>query len=228
MTPRRCRDCPTPIRRPHARYCDACRWRHRGKPPRYDWTAERDQCLRARYDGRVKGRAAEVARSLGWPTWAIKKRAAQLGLCYPADRRDWTTEETRYLAEQAGSRTTHWLAQRLQRSEASVVLKLKRMRMSRRYREGYTLRELELCFGVDHHAIERLVREGKLQVRRRGTRRARDAWCVRDSDLVTFVRDHPTAFRLDRCDQVWFLDLITSGGLIRQALAAAVATERSA
>ena len=53
----------------------------------------------------------------------------------------------------------------------------------------------------------------------RGTDRARDAWAVTDADLVRFITEHPLAFRLDKVNQTWFMDLITSGGLLRKALA---------
>lgn len=242
---RPCQDCRTPfVGGPPARYCPACRWKHRGrKAEKYVWTPERDQVLRERYDGRVKGRAAELARLVGWPTWVIKKRAATLGLCYAADRRDWTAEETAFLWEHGGHRHTHWIAKQLGRSETSVVLKFKRLQISRRVRDGYTLRELTLCFGTDHHVIERWVREGKLvssragrpaagahelaTVRRRGTNRPRDAWAVSDADLLRFIQAHPLTFRLDKVDQVWFLDLITNGGLMRRALAAEAKLEAS-
>jgi transposase len=114
---------------------------------------------------------------------------------------------------------THWIAKQLRRSHTSVVLKLKRMKISRRFREGYTIRELELCFGTDHHVIERWVREGRLTIQKRGTERERDAWMVNDEQILAFVRDHPLAFRLDKVEQTWFMDLITSGGLIRKAIA---------
>ncbi len=42
-----------------------------------------------------------------------------------------------------------------------------------------------------------------------------------DADLLRFIETHPLAFRLDKVDQVWFMDLITNGRLIRRALAAA-------
>ncbi len=42
-----------------------------------------------------------------------------------------------------------------------------------------------------------------------------------DADLLRFIEAHPLAFRLDKVEPVWFLDLITSGGLIRRALKAA-------
>jgi len=220
-TERPCQDCGLPfLGTAPARFCPNCRWRHRGrKPKKYPWTPERDQVLRDRYDGKVKGKAAELAALVGWPTWVIKKRAATLGLCYAVPRQDWTQEEERFLWEHAGHRLSHWIAKQLHRSETSVVLKLKRMKISRRFRDGYTLRELELCFGTDHHVIERWVREEKLRVRRRDERGDRKSWCVSDDALLTFIRDYPLSFRLDKVDQVWFMDLITSGALLRKALA---------
>lgn len=219
-----CQECGRPFvgGRP-ARFCLACRWQHRGRrPEKYPWTPELDQVLRDRYDSRVKGRAQEIATALGWPCWVIKKRAGRLGLSqpWPKDRRDWTGDEERFLLRHAGSRHVHWLARQLQRSESSVVLKLKRMRISRRWREGYTLRDLELCFGCDHHGIDRWIRAGWLQGRRRGTRRTghggrgngpADAWVFTDAGILDFIRKHPTAFRLDKVDQCWFLDLLLNG-----------------
>jgi len=231
---RRCVDCGKPFMGgPTAKYGPECRWKHRGRKAKtYVWTPERDQAVRERYDGRVKGKAAELARMIGWPTWVIKKRAGVLGLTYAQDRRDWTAPETAFLWEHVGTRSTHWIAKRLKRSETSVVMKCKHLKISRRIRDGYTLRELQLCFGIDHHGIERWVREGKLlslkpgapiegppTIRRRGTERDRDAWAVSDADLLRFITEHPLAFRLDKVDQTWFMDLITSGGLLRKALA---------
>ena len=219
---RACVDCGKPfVGGPSARYGPECRWKHRGrKPKKYIWTPERDQAVRERYDGRVKGKAAELARMIGWPKWVITRRATALGLTYSQDRKDWTPEETAFLWEHAGSRTAHWIAKRLKRSQTSVVMKLKHMWISRRVKDGYTLRELELCFGIDHHGIERWIREGKLVCsRKRGTDRTRDAWAMSDADILRFVTEHPLSFRLDKVDQTWFMDLITSGGLMRKALA---------
>ena len=217
---RPCTDCGKPfIGGPPAKYCPGCRWKHRGRrPKKYVWTPELDAWLRANYDGRVRRRADELGRQRGWPGWVIKRRAQTLGLSYAINRKDWTPEEELFLWDHAGSRLMHWIAKKLRRSETSVVMKLKHMQISRRFKEGYTMRELELCFGTDHHVIERWAPEGKLQIQKRGTDRPRDAWMVTDEQILAFVRDHPMAFRLDKVDQYWFLDLITSGGLIRKAL----------
>lgn len=214
---------------PHARLGPCCRWKNRrgGKAKKYDWTPERDQVLRDRYDPHTRGAIAKLAGMIGWPAWALKKRAAALGLVRPGNRRNWTPDEVTFLWNHAGTRSSHWIARQLKRPESSVVMKFKHMQISRRVRDGYTLRELVLCFGVDHHVIQRWLQQGKLPGRRRGTERERDAWAVTESDVLRFLTEHPMEFRLDRVDQFWFMDLITSGGLLRKAFADERALEAS-
>ena len=224
VTRRKCRDCPRRFRARYARWCPGCRWRHRGKPAKYVWTPERDRVLCEKYDGR-KGTPARIAASFGWPSWAVKRRAAVLGLTRPpVDRRPWTAEEQAFLEEHAGTRLAAFMANKLHRSVTSVVMKLKHLHVSRRIRDGYTLRDLELCFGVDHHLIHRWIREGKLAGSHRhgGSAPAfeRDAWRFTDEDVQSFIRDHPTAFELRRVDQVWFLDLAFGSPRERRSSAA--------
>lgn len=194
---------------------------------KYVWTPERDQVMRDRYDSKIHWRAEEIAKSFCWPKWVIKKRAMALGLAHPMSHQDWTKEETNFLLDHAGDKTALWIAKQLERSETSVVLKFKRLHISRRVHVGYTLRDLEMCFGTDHHVIERWVREDKLHVRRRHTARPLQIWKATDEDILRFIIEHPMDFRLDKCDQVWFMDLITSGGLLRKALKTAKNPEDS-
>jgi len=220
---------------PAPKRCAACRYIGRRwalDRIKYRWTPERDEILRERYDSRKRGRAQEIADGFGWPKWAVTRRATALGLSYtkPAN---WTPDEVGFLWEHAGSRTIDWMAKRLSgRSKTAIVLALKHRGISRRWREGYTLRELELCFGCDHHGIRRWIHEGKLNGNRRGTNRTgpggrsteggnapADAWYFTDEDLLRFIKAHPMAFELRKVDQFWFMDLITSGGLVRRALA---------
>ena len=192
-----------------SRWCKHDRWRHRGRTAKkYVWTLERDGILKADYDGKIKGRADQLAAKLGWPGWVIKKRAAVLGLCYPADRKDWTPKETRFLIFHVGHRTTHWMAKQLKRSESSVVLKLKRLKISRAVRSGYMMRELEACFGIDHHQIERWVEKGWLKIRKLSPGMKGSKWQVSEDQVLAFIRNQPMAFRLDKVDQLWFMDLI--------------------
>jgi len=167
--------------------------------------------LRERYDSRVRGRAAAIARSLGIPTYAVKQRARALGLCRPRQPwQDWTPEEVAFIEEHAGTRHVHWISQQLARSLTSVILKLKRLHISRRVREGYTQRQVEECLGMDHRRIQQLVESGQLRAAHHSGQ-PRERWVFTDRALLDFVRRYPASFRLDRVDQLWFLDLVFRG-----------------
>ncbi len=208
MKTRECARCGDSITRKHARYCDPCRVFTRGKPPKYARTREKNQVLRDRYDGTVKYRAREIAQSLGWPTWVVKKRAAAIGLTQPVERHDWSAEEIEFLRRHAGKRTANWIAKQLHRSMTSVVLKFKRLKISRKFNDGYTLRRLEACFGCDHKIIQTWIQSGKLQAQRRATERSLDAWYTTDLDVLRFILRYPQEFRLHKVDQPWFMGLI--------------------
>jgi hypothetical protein len=154
---------------------------------------------------------AHIAQTFGWPRWVITRRAAMLGLCYPADHRDWNKKEADFVSFHAGHRTTHWMAKQLGRTETAVVLKLKRLHISRAMRSGCTLRDLEACFGTDHHVIERWVKKGWLRVRQLSPEVAKSKWQVSEKWVFDFIKTHPMAFRLDKVDQLWFMDLVFDG-----------------
>ena len=204
---------------PRPRWRPTCRPEHRASgAPKYVWTPERDAELRTRYDGRVRRRAAEIARDFGWPLWAVRKRAQQLGISrpWPAGRKNWTALEVAFLRQWSGRRASIWIARQLHRSETSVVVQQKRLDLARRVREGYTLRDLCACFGVDHHAIERWARLGWLSVERRPTRRTDkqgDPWSIAEAAVVAFVKTHPEEIDLRKVDPAWFFDVVVNAPL---------------
>lgn len=203
-----CADCGKSTGRPIARFCDPCRPRHRGKRPRWVWTEGRIAYVREHYRS-DRGVPPKVAKALGFPRHVVSKKAAELGITRDLDKRRWTEAEESFLMEHAGTRTLQWMAKRLGRTLASVALKIKREHLSRRVSEGYTLRELELCFGVSHRVIRAWVEQGRLRQKKRGIYfGAREAWAVTDGDLLRFVLEHPTAFDLHRVDQHWFMGLV--------------------
>jgi hypothetical protein len=195
----------------HARWGDCCRWRTRGKRKKYFWTPERDAVLRERYDSHVRNRTKEIGRAFGWPGWVINRRARELGLAAPrAKWQAWTADEVSFLEAHAGVRHVVWISRKLRRPLTSVILKLKRLRISRRVREGYGMRDLEECLGIDHRRITQLVDSGKLKAEHRAEH-PRDRWTFTDAGVIEFMRRYPNAFRLDRVDQLWFLDLVFKG-----------------
>lgn len=216
--PRSCADCGLPISRPYARFCADCTYkpanRRGAKTKKYVWTPERDAILRQHYDSTVRGRVEQIARSLGWPKWVIRKRARVLGLGSPwpegrSSHVTWSEEQIRFLLEHTGSRTPRWIAKRLGRSETSVILKIKRLGLSRRVDDGcYTLQQICEGFGVDHHLVERWIRRGWLDGRRMGTSRENDTWRFEPESVKAFICAHPTDFDIRKVDQCWFLDVL--------------------
>ena len=73
------------------------------------------------------------------------------------DKRPWTAAEEEVIERLVGKVSALAIAKRLKRTEASVVLKIKRMGVRRRVNVsgGYTMRDLEQCLGEDHRKIQK-------------------------------------------------------------------------
>jgi DNA-binding CsgD family transcriptional regulator len=212
---RTCQDCGAAFAGRYARWCPLCRPLHRAsKVTKYRLDGQAIALLRERYDGKIPGRAAEIAAALGWPVFAVRRRASLLGLSrpWPADRRAWTAEEVEDLLRYEGVRSANWIARKLGRSHSSVVLKMKHLRLSRRVREGYTARSLAECLGIEAHAVARLIRTGKLRASRQGTERDCDTYQISEKAVLEFVQTHRLEYRLDQVDQTWFLGLVFGPG----------------
>ncbi len=140
-----------------AKYCIKCRAeRRRRSRVKYAWLPEYDAYLKAHYFGGLNRRfqvLTRMVRMTGLPRWYIKRQAGRLGLTMKMDRRPWTQAELDRLENLVGRVSSATIAKRLHRPESSIVNKLKRLGTSRRVRDGYTMRELELCLGEDHHKI---------------------------------------------------------------------------
>lgn len=203
-----------------AKYCLKCRAeRRRHTRMKYTWHPEYDAYLEAQYFGGLNRRFQVLNRMIrltGLPRWYIKRQAARLGLTMRFDRKRWTREEIDHLENLVGRVSSATIAKRLRRPESSVVNKVKRLGISRRVRDGYTMRELELCLGEDHHKIARWIKDGWLQDRLQGTRRhngnGNDIHRIREKDIFNFIKNYPQEINLGKVDQTWFLDLVLLRG----------------
>jgi hypothetical protein len=157
-----------------------------------------------------------MVRMTGAPRWYIKRQAARLGLTMHMDRKPWTRAELDLLERLVGRVSSSGIAKQLHRPESSVVNKLKRIGTSRRVRSGYTMRELELCFGESHHKIEAWIKNGWLRDRLQGTARhdgnGKDIHRIREKDVLAFIKCYPQEINLGKVDQIWFLDLVLLKG----------------
>ncbi len=207
-----------PLRKPSQNFtCEANR--PLGAKPKYTWRPEYDAYLKAQYFGGLNRRFRVLNRMIrltGLPRWYIKRQAARLGLTMHMDRKPWTRAELEVLDDLVGRVSVATIARRVHRPVSSVTNKLKRLQISRRVRDGYTMRDLELCLGEDHRKIAGWIRKGWLQDRLQGTRRhdgnGRDIHRIRESDILNFMRNHPQEFCLGKIDQTWFLDMVLLRG----------------
>lgn len=216
MKPRLCPDCGAPTGRKYAKYCDVHRWQHRGKTPKYRFTPEMDAHLRTHYTGAI-GQPARLAALWGVPKWVVTNRAQFLGVARHGLRgghRAWSDEDTSFVQRHAGLRHVEWIARKLRRTVTSVAIKITRLGLTRKLDHGFTARQVADGIGVDSHVVGRWVERGWLVATRHeqngGPYPTYEIW---PHDVRRFVMAHPAAFRLDRVDQLWFLDIVFHGAL---------------
>lgn len=197
-------------------------WRRR----KYLFNDEIDRLIREIYlrDPGARGRLVirDLAKKVGIPHWALKKRARELGLARTKER-PWSEAELEILARYA------WMSDerirlRLKaaghcRTVTGIHLKLRRMKF-KAGPEFYSANGLAQALGIDSHVVSRWIRCGHLKAGLRNTARTQqqngDIYLIREKDVRRFILEHPTDIDLRKVDQLWFLDLITNG-LVKSA-----------
>jgi hypothetical protein len=193
---------------------------------KYVFTDQIDQLIREIYlnhrDAKTGFGIRPLAKKVGIPHWALKKRARELGLARTKEL-PWNEPELAILARYA------WMSDeriRLKlkaagypRTVTAIHLKLKRMKFKH---DGsfYTAYSLAQALGIDPHSVTRWIKSGHLKAKFRGTARCPqqngDTYLIQEKDVRRFILEHPTDIDLRKVDQLWFLDLITNG-LVRAA-----------
>ena len=190
-------------------------------PRKYVFTAQLDERIRRIYlvqpGAKTRPGIRQLAEQVGIPHWALNKRARELGLARTKELL-WSEPELAILARYA------WMSDeriRLKlksagymRSATAIHLKLRRMR----FKSDpcfYSGKGLADALGIDSHVVTRWIKAGHLRAQFRGTKRTEqqggDIYLIREKDVRRFILQHPTEIDLRKVDQLWFLDLITSG-----------------
>ena len=188
---------------------------------KYTFTDQIDQLIREVYlrrpDSKTRPGIRVLAKRVGIPHWALKKRARELGLARTKEL-PWSEPELEILARFA------WMCdERLRlklktagyaRTATAIHLKLKRMA----FKNGagfYSANSLAQALGIDPHAVTRWINAGRLKATLRGTARGErqngDIYLIREKDIRRFVLEHPCDIDLRKVDQLWFLDMLTNG-----------------
>ncbi len=184
------------------------------RPPnrKYYWTAEQDALLKERYNSQPR-RIDELARALPmYPRWAIKRRAAVLGIARTKESR-WTRKDETLLTRWLARRSVEWIARKLNRTVTAVVLKAKRLKI-KKSGAGYTANSLAFGLGVDDHKVTRWIQTGLLKAARRQTRRSGgqngDYWYIDAPDVRDFIKNNPDEVSFRNADKRFLIRILTT------------------
>ena len=213
-------DCAPPPHQRHSAQPGAL-WAKRPGRRKYLFTDQIDQLIREIYlshpGAKTRPGIRMLAKKVGIPHWALKKRARELGLARTKEL-PWSEPELQILARYA------WMSDeriRLKlktagysRTVTGIHLKLRRMKF-KHDPSFYSANGLAQALGIDSHAVSRWIRHGYLKAQLRGTARGEqqngDIYLIREKDIRRFIVEHPTEIDLRKVDQLWFLDLLTNG-----------------
>ena len=188
---------------------------------KYIFTDQIDQLIREIYLGHPGAKTRPgihmLAKKVGIPNWALKKRACDLGLVRTKEQ-PWSEPELTILERYA------WMSDeriRLKlkaagysRSATGIHLKLRRMQF-KHDPSFYSASGLAQALGIDSHAVTRWIKCGRLKAKLRGTKRTErqggDIYLIREKDVRRFILEHPTEIDLRKVDQLWYFDLLING-----------------
>lgn len=187
-----------------------------GSAPKHKWTEEKREIVRRDYQGTHASRNA-IAGKLGVTPFAVQGQISKMGLCKRVAHRPWTLEEEARLAELAQRYSSHTIARKLHRSLNAVVVRMKRLGIDRKIRDGwYTKMEVAQMLGVDHKRIQAFIDAGKLKASwhdgHKPGRFGMSRWHIKDKDLRKFIIDHAIEFTGRNVDLFSIVHLVANSG----------------
>ena len=192
-----------------------------GPRQRLQIPADVDDRIRAAWeamDPRAKGEIARLAAVLGVPRWWLSKRAVVLGLSVkPTKEPPWTAAEDALLAKVPLHRPND--AARMfrelgfPRTPTAIVVRAKRVNLSRRYTATFSASAAAQILGVDSKSVTALCLTGDLRASRRGTQRlpqqGGDAWSIERAELRRWIVENLGRVDFRKVDKFEFVDLLT-------------------
>jgi len=144
---------------------------------------------------------------------AVKGQVQVMGIAKSDDRHPWSPEEDARLRELIPSLCPRAVALKMHRSRNSVVVRSKRLNISRRCRNGwFTKREVMAILGHDHKWVQRRIDSRALPATYHyGTRPSQlggTAWHITEKDLKNFIKTYPEELVGCNIDIIMVVDII--------------------
>lgn len=187
---------------------------------RHAYGPEMDERIRAAWP-ELKGRGAVIglADRLGVPRWWLSKQAARLGLSKPHSKEPRWTEAEDALMTKVPLHDPHRAAlifreHGYSRTATAIVVRAKRLDLSRRTHETLSARGAARILGVDDKTVTTWCIAGDIKAGRRGSKRlvqqGGDAWAIEPADLRRFIIDHIERIDIRKVEKFAFVALIAT------------------
>jgi len=179
---------------------------------KHKWTEEERQIVRRDYQG-TNASAQQLTGKLGVSLNAVKGQAQKMGISFRPDMKRWTPKEEEELVELIARFAPHVIARRMKRTINSVVVKAKRLGLSRMARDGWFVKA-EVCeiLGVDHRWVQTRIDSGSLKASwHNGCKPQQNGgacWHITEDDLRIFVRKYPEELHGRNLDIIQVVELL--------------------
>lgn len=166
------------------------------------------------------GMSHRLAERLGKPRWLVSKRLIVLGLAHPQKKQpNWTPAEDELMQSvplhDPDRAREIFLAHGFNRTATSIVIRAKRLNLSRRFKDGLSATAAGRILGLDTKSITSRIVDGRIKADRRGSRRliqqGGDWHVIQAEELRRFVIEHVAEIDFRRVDKFALVELLTGG-----------------
>lgn len=188
------------------------------------FTAEEDEAIRREWallDGKKKGEVAALATRMGIARHQLSQRARKLGLTMPHKKEPpWTAAEDALMnavpLHDPDRCADIFREHGFNRSPTAIMVRAKRVGISRRFNEGLSARQAAKVIGVDDKGITAYCISGDLKATKRDDNRlpqqGGSRWVIKPSDLRQFVIDYLGRIDFRKVDKFELVRLLTTEG----------------
>jgi hypothetical protein len=188
------------------------------KQPRVPAPANIDERILAAWpDLSGKGAVTRFAEELGVPRHQVSQRALKLGLTLPHKKEPPWTDAENALMRNVPLHNPDRCAEIFRehgftRTATAIVVRAKRLNISRRTHETLSATAAANILGVDQKWVTSRCIAGELKASRRGSSRlpqqGGDAWAIKPVDLRAFVLEHLAHVDIRKVEKFAFVQLL--------------------
>jgi len=193
-----------------------------GPKVRIETPANFDETLKdawSQLDGKQRGAVNGLAEHLGVPRWWLSQRARKLGLTMPHKKQPpWTASEDALMAKvplHNPDRCAEIFREHgFKRSPTAIMVRAKRIGLSRRFNEGLSARQAARILGFDDKTLTAYCISGELKASKHTDNRlpqqGGSRWIIHPADLRQFVIDQLERIDFRKVDKFELVQLLTT------------------